>query len=151
MSCHWLPECFGGTVSSGGQCQRSGRAVWSRGQCSLSHSRLLQHPWPGQCWAVAGALALAAPSLAMPCWLLVQEGFSLCSVMTQPDTGWQEPWWMYRGTVSPDRGTVCLLWSGAALTACAAEAWLLNQTHFLIAASFSSFLLPLSLDTWVHS
>lgn len=54
--------------------------------------------------------------------------------MTQPDAGWQELWWVYRGTVSPDMGTVLLLWSGAALVACTAEAWLLNQTHFLITA-----------------
>lgn len=71
--------------------------------------------------------------------------------MTQPDTVWQEPWWVCRGTVSPDRGTVHLLWSGAALVACIAEAWLLNQICFLITVAFSSFLLPLPLDTWAHS
>lgn len=58
---------------------------------------------------------------------------------------------MCRGTVSPDRGTVHLLWSGAALVACIAEAWLLNQICFLITVAFSSFLLPLPLDTWAHS
>lgn len=61
-------------------------------------------------WAVAGAQALAAPSLAVLPWLLCRRAFpSAQSLMTQHDTGWQEPWWVYRGTVSPDMGTVCLL------------------------------------------
>lgn len=54
--------------------------------------------------------------------------------MTQPDAGWL---WVYRGTVSPDMGTVRLLWSGAAPVACTEEAWLLSQAHFIITASFS--------------
>lgn len=117
-------------------------------QRSSSCSRL---PWCPVC-AQRLCWALAAPSLARPRGSCCRRAFpSAQRLMTQPDTGWQELWWVYRGTVSPDMGTVHLLWSGAALVACTEEAWLLSQTHFLITASFSSFLLSLPLVTWVHS
>lgn len=124
-----------------GHCQRGGQASGLAGQWSVQHltPRLLWRPWTEAVLGCARGWALAAPSLAVPPGPWCRRAFPSAQwLMTQRDTGWQEPWWVHRGTVSPDMGTVHLLWSGAALVVCTAEPWLLNQTHSLITASFSS-------------
>lgn len=144
MSCRWLPKCFGGTVRV--EVRPEAWQVSASGQCSISHHSCVGALGPELCWGSGTGCSLPGHA---PCPWCRRAFPSAQWLMTQRDTGWQEPWCVYRGTVSLDMGTVHLLWSGAALVMCTAEAWPLNQTHFLITASFSSFLL-LPLDTWVH-